>query len=221
MCNIHDVWLFCTQQQDCTHGICRVAVLSLLHPRRTVTCLAVIYKKPTWEGPMWKEPFLKRCWPRCTCRRASDNSAHTGHSWLLLLLSSSGLADSIALLAITLYLCTAQVIVCTSLAFHLCYVSFKYLALQFIQGCLYVWMVGDFSVCLSLSCIYHQNNLMFVFEYNYTRLMFYIIYILFILLNVVGSRTVFAVKFKASLNAAAAENWRCQSPITVLLNISL
>lgn len=36
--------------------------------------------------------------------------------------------------SICLYLSAAQVVVCTSLAFHLYYVSFKYLALESLQG---------------------------------------------------------------------------------------
>lgn len=46
-----------------------------------------------------------------------------------------------------------QVYVCTPLAFHQYYVSFKYIALEFIQGCLmYVCMVGCFeNVQLRLS----------------------------------------------------------------------
>lgn len=163
---IHSFTVLHSHCKRFTKAMC-LPVLSLLSLCRTATCLAVIYKKPTWEDPTWKEPFLKRCWPHCTCLRVSDNSAHAykssldfSHRWLLYCSVPSACPTVYSpLLSISLYLCTAQVVICTSLAFHLSYVSFKYLALEFIQGC-HVCLYVRMFLNVQLHTVYHQNKIM-------------------------------------------------------------
>lgn len=110
---------------------------------------------PVWLRSPRSQPERVQC-ERSHFRRDADPSAHvtecqiTQHTPASRVWATAGffialflqpLPQYIPLLSISLYLSAVQVVVCTSLAFHLYYVSFKYLALEFLQGCLrmFVW----------------------------------------------------------------------------------